>query len=171
MHQNVRFVRIFIHCSTMFTTILIALFSTSGYYMEEVTKLFVQQDNAYQEMLLLIIYIGWILIHIIWAWLTCVINLTSFGQHFLLCRAIHIRFEEIKDDLEYAILSKQAIFNRPDYLSILIIKHYFVCDMVNQANKHLKIYLFIFYIISVPSVCFILYRIIFSTYFTAQVIL
>lgn len=115
------------------------------------------------------LYFGWCLVHLLWFWATFVINLTAFGHHFLLCRAIHIRFDETKRDLEYAILSEFSSNTKPEQISNLITKHYYVCDMVKQANRHLKVYLFVFYMIFAPHLCLVVYQIIFSTNFTAQV--
>ena len=115
-----------------------------------------------------LIYFSWCLAHMIWFWLTFVINMTAFGHHFLLCRAIHIRFDETKKDLEYAILSEASSATKPEHISGLITKHYYVCEMVKQANRHLKVYLFIFYTIFAPHLCLMIYQIMFSTNATTQ---
>lgn len=132
-----------------------------GYLYDTGNELLNEQTGA-------IIYFTWCLAHMVWFWLTFVINMTAFGHHFLLCRAIHIRFDETKKDLEYAILSEWSSNTRPEHISGLITKHYYVCDMVKQANKHLKIYLFIFYIIFAPHLCLMIYQIMFSTNSTTQ---
>ena len=162
MRNGRRFLTLFIQLTTITATLTITLLNIYGY--------FVRSRHHYLDGFeSIIIYIAWSVVHLIWFWATFVINLTAFGHHFLLCRAIHIRFDETKKDLEYAILGEFSIHTKPEQISGLITKHYYVCDMVKQANKHLKVYLFIFYMIFAPHLCLMIYQIIFSSNFTAQV--
>ncbi|KAI2810067.1 hypothetical protein BLOT_001222, partial [Blomia tropicalis] len=75
----------------------------------------------------------------------------------------NIRFGRKCKDLEYALLSDWSINTKPEHISKLIYKHFYVCEMVKQANKHLKFYLFVFYIIFTPHLCLMIYYIIFDS--------
>jgi hypothetical protein len=108
----------------------------------------------------LYIYLIWAIISGIWTLITTVINLTSVAHHYIMCRAIIIRFRETTSDLEFAI--KKTPPSEPWVISRLLTKHYIVCDMVIEVNRFLKNYLFVFYIIFLPHLCFLIYRLFFS---------
>lgn len=161
MESDRKFVTNLIHTLTLIAIANIILMNLYGYFYNK-------PDYLYNQPLEMGIYISWSLIHVVWFWITFVINLTAFGHHYLLCRAIHMRFDETKADFDYTILSDWSVYTEPEHISKLIAKHYYVCDMVKQANKHLKIYLFVFYIIFAPHLCFMVYQIIFSSNSTTQ---
>ncbi len=108
----------------------------------------------------LYIYLFWAIIFVIWTFISSVINLTSVVHHYIMCRAIIIRFSETKSDLEFAIKGEPP--SEPWVISRLLTKHYEVCDMVIEANRFLKNYLFVFYVIFLPHLCFLIYRLFFS---------
>jgi hypothetical protein len=106
------------------------------------------------------IYSFWAIINGIWTFISSVINLTSLVHHYIMCKAIIIRFSETTSDLEFAI--KKTPPSEPWVISLLLTKHYVICDMVIEVNRYLKNYLFVFYVIFLPHLCFLIYRLFFS---------
>ena len=138
--------RLFIKTSVIGITITTIVVMLVSLQMELSKQLF--NDEKYGQIAF-IMNLFWFTVTIIQGWLTMIINWTALGHHYLICHAIHIRYDEIKRDLEYAVLSDRSVHTKPEQLSGLIIKHYNVGEMVKHANKHLKFYLFIFYMIFV----------------------
>ncbi|XP_027194333.1 uncharacterized protein LOC113789046 [Dermatophagoides pteronyssinus] len=157
--------RLFIKTSVIGITITTIVVMLVSLQMELSKQLF--NDEKYGQIAF-IMNLFWFTVTIIQGWLTMIINWTALGHHYLICHAIHIRYDEIKRDLEYAVLSDRASHTKPEQLSGLIIKHYNIGEMVKHANKHLKYYLFVFYIIFAPHICFVFYQILFSSQYTTE---
>ena len=157
--------KLFIKISLIGTVVIIVILAFISFKTDIGYRLF---TDDYHGRIAIIIHLIWFIFTLIIACLTMVINWTTLGHHFIICHAIHIRYDEIKRDLEYAVLSDRSVHTKPEQLSGLIIKHYNVGEMVKHANKHLKFYLFIFYMIFAPHICFVSYQIIFSTKYTPQ---
>lgn len=135
----------------MVTFLLMTGFSTAGIFLHAKTL-------ATEEHL--IPFLIWAIINMIWICLSAIINFTSMFHHCLICKAINLRFEDTNDDLNYVI--KQSNTD-PRAISKLLVKHYVVCDMVVEANRYLKIYLFHFYATFVPLFCMLIYKLFFTS--------
>src|SRR5258708_7093055 len=108
-------------------------------------------------------YTFWLIVDIVWSIITIMITISSMTRFVFICKSLCLRYEEVYDDIKYMLKNKEKFSS--DFVKTLNTiqrKHYAISDVLKHANSYWKIYLFIFYMISVPLEVFLLYKL-FST--------
>lgn len=122
--------------------------------------------TAYNQRhrLKILLFVFSVMLNFVWSIITFIVNFTTMAQFVLTCKALQIRFHEVSDDLQYITGGTfKNIESAVNILTSLQEKHFKVIEMVLEANSYWKKYIFFFYLIFIPQVCFLSYQTIFGS--------